>query len=741
MLYFSAEGTMSLFSTFFDTLFLSDNTHNALYRFFDDSSSVMLLIDPHSGEIINANKAAAQFYGYPLDHLVGMSVASFNTLPPNEVHQERQRALMEERNYFTFQHKLANNEIKDVEVYSTPITLGKKRVLFSIIHDITTRKETEKQLDAVNKNLAKQEILFKQIMDTSSVAIFLINLEGYIIHANQRMAEMFLYPLEELIGKEYVELIHPSEKEIGRTKMLSLLGSSISSVDLERIYCRKDGTSFWGNLAGKRFYDDKGRELGLVGVLADIDERKYIQECEQHHKQILQMMVNTSPLSTILHVMIGGIESIHHHRIGCSILLFDETITKLTLGATSKELQDLSMALIKTSHNNTPFLNHLMQLQSEPILLSDIKNQHWCADEAFQCFLSDATQTCWINPIFSALKKPLGLLIICSLQQQNLTPREIKLVEDEVQFIALAIDKSTNDSKVQLAANVFTHAKEGIIITDPQGTIIEANEAFIRNSGFEASEIIGHNPRILKSGRHENSFYTQMWHSIFTKGNWQGEIWNRRKDGSLTAEMLNISAVKDSEGEVQHFVALFTDISTIKEHEKALEHLAQHDVLTSLPNRILFWDRLHQAIAEAQRYHTYFAVVYIDLDGFKGVNDTYGHSIGDELLIIVAERITKLLRQNETIARLGGDEFVALLTHLKEPKECETILVRILEKIQEVIVVNGIDLYISASLGVSFYPCDTLDADELILQADKAMYSAKQLGKNNYKFFNETKID
>ena len=523
---------MNLLSTFFDRLFLSDNTHNALYRFFDESSSIMLLIDPESGEILNANNAAAHFYGYALHQLIGMPISALNTLPPEEVQKERQRALLEERNYFNFKHHLANNEIKDVEVYSTPITLGRKRVLFSIIHDITTRKQAEVQLHTVNENLAKQEILFKQIMDTSSVAIFLVNLEGHIIHANQRMAEMFLYPLNELLGKEYVDLIHPSEKELGRAKMLALLNSGISSVDLERIYCRSDGTSFWGNLTGKRFHDDKGGEIGLVGVLADIDERKYIQECEQHHKQILQMIANTSPLSSILHVMIGDIESIHRQRLGCSILLFDETVTELSLGATSNALQDLSTTLIDASQKNTFFVNHLVQLGTHPLLLSTLIAQPW-SHEKLKRFSSDAMQTCWLNPIVSALGKPLGLLIVCSLQNQLLTLRETKLIEDEVQFIALAIDKSKSDSKIKLAANVFTHAREGIIITNPQGTIIEANEAFICNSGFQESEIIGQNPRILKSGRHDALFYAQMWHSIFTKGYWQGEIWNRRKDGSL----------------------------------------------------------------------------------------------------------------------------------------------------------------------------------------------------------------
>lgn len=728
---------MNLISTLYHALVSSDDTYNTLYRFFDKSNSIMLLLDPESGEIINANEAASRYYGYALDHLIGMSIAKINTLPPELVKEERKRALLEERNYFNFKHQLSNGDIRDVEVFSTPINLKDKKVLFSIIHDITDRKKIEQELFQKSEDLEKQETLFKQILDTSSVAIFLVNMTGHITQANQRMAEMFLYPLEELLkGKEYVELIHPSEKEIGRQKMLALLESKITSVDLERIYCRADGSSFWGRLTGKRFYNTKGEEIGLVGVIADIDDRKYIQQCEKHHKQILQMIANTSPLSTILHVMIGDIESIHHHRIGCSIVLFDETNHKLTLGATSNELELLSTTIINAAQQDKHFLTHLIHLPPQPLLFSTLDEESWW-HEKIKCLHLENTQHCWANPIVSAFGKPLGLLMICSLQHQPLTPREIKLIEDEVQFVALAIEKSKSDAKLQLAANVFTHAREGIIITDPHGTIIEANEAFVRTTGYPLEDIIGSNPRILKSGRQEMPFYTQMWHNILTLGNWQGEIWNRRKDGSIYAEMLTISAIKDSEGEIQNFVALFTDITIIKEHEKELEHLAQHDALTSLPNRILLWDRLSQAIAEAQRYNSYLAVLYIDLDGFKEVNDTYGHSVGDELLIAVSKRITALLRKNETIARLGGDEFVALLTDLKEPRECEPIVKRILSAMNEVIEIHGIDLSISASIGISFYPDDSLNAEELVLHADKAMYHAKESGKNCYAFFNQ----
>jgi len=229
-----------------------------------------------------------------------------------------------------------------------------------------------------------------------------------------------------------------------------------------------------------------------------------------------------------------------------------------------------------------------------------------------------------------------------------------------------------------------------------------------------------------------------MWESIFIKGSWKGEIWNRHKNGSIYAEMVTISAIKDSQGEIQHFVALFTDISSIKEHEKELEHLAQHDALTALPNRFLLKDRLLQAIAEAKRYQTYLAVVYIDLDGFKAVNDTYGHAMGDELLIVVSRHIASIIRQNETVARLGGDEFLVLLSDLDVPEMCEPILQRFIELLNEPIVIDGITLHASASIGVSFYPNEKEDTENLIENADKAMYHAKLLGKNRYVFFEES---
>lgn len=402
-------------------------------HFFEHNSSVMLLIDPVNGRIEDANLTAAKYYGYPLQDLKGMSINQLNTLSPQALDEERQRAVAQARNHFNFSHRLASGEIRDVEVYSTPVVVAGKQLLFSIVHDITERKQAE--------------------------------------------------------------------------------------------------------------------------------------------------------------------------------------------------------------------------------------------------------------------------------------------------------------SRLLLAAGVFTHAREGIMITDAGGRIVEINDAFTRITGFSRQEVLGNNPRILKSGRQSADYYADMWRALLEEGYWSGEIWNRRKDGQVYAEMTTISAVRDASGATTHYVALFTDITPLKEHQKQLEHIAHYDALTHLPNRVLLADRLRQAMAQSQRRGELLAVVYLDLDGFKIVNDTHGHDIGDELLIVISERMKTALREGDTLARIGGDEFVAVLVGLERPQDCEPVLSRLLLAASEPAHTSGLVLSVSASIGVTLYPQDTGDAEQLMRHADQAMYVAKQAGKNRYHLF------
>ena len=303
-------------------------------------------------------------------------------------------------------------------------------------------------------------------------------------------------------------------------------------------------------------------------------------------------------------------------------------------------------------------------------------------------------------------------------------------------FITDITEQKHAQTELQLAANVFSHSREGITITDAQGTIIDVNEAFTRITGYSREEALGQNPRILSSGRQDKAFYEALWRGLTEQGHWSGEMWNRRKSGEVYAELVTISAVSDAHGRTQHYVALFSDITAIKAHQSTLEHIAHFDALTSLPNRLLLADRLQQAMAQAQRRGQQLAVAYLDLDGFKSVNDSHGHALGDQLLVTLATAMKDALREGDTLARIGGDEFVAVLIDLDSIDSCVPMLTRLLEAAAALVQLGEVVLQGSASIGVTFYPqAGDVAADQLLRQADQAMYQAKMAGKNRYQIF------
>ena len=306
-------------------------------------------------------------------------------------------------------------------------------------------------------------------------------------------------------------------------------------------------------------------------------------------------------------------------------------------------------------------------------------------------------------------------------------------------FVSAAIDiteRREAQARLQLAANVFTHAREAIMITELDGRIIDVNASFERITGYTRADALGQNPRLLKSGQQSDVFYAEMWRSIEEKDHWVGETWDRRKNGEVYAALQTISLVRDADGQPRHYVSLFSDITAIKVHEHELEHIAYFDALTGLPNRVLLADRLAQAMLQAQRRDQLLALVYLDLDGFKSINDQFGHEAGDRVLIWVASRMKETLREGDTLARLGGDEFVAVLVDLPDTATCQPLLARLLAAAAEPLAFAGHSLRVSASLGVTFFPqAQAIDADQLQRQAVQAMYQAKLAGKNRLQVF------
>ncbi len=295
-----------------------------------------------------------------------------------------------------------------------------------------------------------------------------------------------------------------------------------------------------------------------------------------------------------------------------------------------------------------------------------------------------------------------------------------------------------DQAQLRLAERIFQSTAEGIKVTDASGHIVWVNSAFETITGYCAAEVLGRNLRFLNSGRQDAAFYRSLWATLLETGHWRGEIWNRRKHGEIYPEWLTISAVPDGQERVAHYVGVFSDISHIKEAQKQIDFLAYHDALTHLPNRTLFRDRLSHALAHARREARTLALLFIDLDRFKIVNDTLGHPVGDELLLQVSRRMSEVIRADDTLARLGGDEFVLLLEEGDSAQRAAFVAHKLLECLDRPMRISGHELIVTASLGISLYPTDGEDADTLIRHADRAMYEAKQRGRNNFQFFTQS---
>lgn len=297
-------------------------------------------------------------------------------------------------------------------------------------------------------------------------------------------------------------------------------------------------------------------------------------------------------------------------------------------------------------------------------------------------------------------------------------------------------DQMQARNALELMSSVYAHTREGVIITDAAGCIVDVNTAFTRITGHARAEVLGLTPSMLQSGQHPPEYFAAMWASLIANGQWHGEIWNRRKDGSLQANIMNISAIRDADGRTTNYIAVFSDITTIKEHQQRLERLAHHDPLTDLPNRTLFADRLQQAMLHTVRRGTLLAVVYMDLDGFKAINDRHGHAAGDQLLGAVARNLKGALREGDTLARLGGDEFVALLVDIEKGTDCDPVVQRLLQAAATPVVLNKAgEVQVSACAGIALYPQDFADPDLLLHHADQAMYRAKESGRNRFQHF------
>lgn len=390
--------------------------------------------------------------------------------------------------------------------------------------------------------------------------------------------------------------------------------------------------------------------------------------------------------------------------------------------------------MTQSSHQYNPQIEAILDVITDGVLAVDDHGFVLYANQTAHALLGRdelVGKNCGLPAMDSLESTDIQLVCRTQMIWAQLRSMPIQWHQQSAHVITLTdiTERKRAEENLLITASVFDNSQEAILITDAHNNIVDVNPAFTTITGYSRDEVLGKNPKLLSSGHQGKSFYEALWSSLQENGTWRGEIWNRRKSGEVYAELLSIAAIEDNNDTVQRYVGVFSDISYLKEHEAELSRVAHYDALTGIPNRVLLADRIKLAITNSTRAHNMLAICYLDLDGFKLINDTQGHEAGDQVLIDIARRIENTIRGGDTVARLGGDEFVILL-RLEKDSDCIASLERLLSVISQPISIQNKSYIIGASIGTTIYPQDDGDPDALLRHADQAMYMAKQSGKN-----------
>lgn len=340
-------------------------------------------------------------------------------------------------------------------------------------------------------------------------------------------------------------------------------------------------------------------------------------------------------------------------------------------------------------------------------------------------------------PLISPLKKVLGVVVVTDRKPMSLQLWEQPLLGLMANRLALELERQSAVDALKLAESVFNESFEAILITNRDGHILRINPAFTRITGYSSTDVIGKNPRLLSSKYHDKAFYEGFWRSLLNEGVWRGEIWNRRRNGEVFPMWQSVSTVRDKTGEIIQFISISSDITEKKASEEQIHHLAHFDVLTDLPNRASFQNEFKRAVAHATRENSKLALLFLDIDHFKLINDAYGHLVGDEVLKSIAKCLIDLVRGEDLVARLGGDEFTILLSGVRESLDAVLIAKKILHRLETPFQYQKTEVATSVSIGISLFPENAKDASTLLKKADTAMYRAKDVGRNNFQFFTD----
>lgn len=565
--------------------------------------------------------------------------------------------------------------------------------LFGFFYVLTQR--VEKRLALSQAELRESEARFRMLVESSSDLIWEVDARGTYTYVSPKIRELLGYTPEEVIGRTPFDLMPAGEAERVRTEFSGIAASRQPGFGIENINCHKDGHEVVLETNAVPIFGPTGELVGYRGMDRDITTRKQVERALRQSQENLAEAQRIASLGSWEWDIVQG--DLHwsdgiYRIFGLSPEGFGATYATFLQRVHPDDRTRVQQAVKEALEHGRPYgIDHrIVRPDGSERVVQERGEVTYDADG---------------NAV-----------------------RMVGTVQD-------ITDQKLAELRLHQAAKVFENTSEGVMITDADQRIMAVNQAFTRITGYGEDEVRGREPAILRSGRHDDDYYRRMWAAIQTSGRWQGEIWNRRKDGADYPEWLNISVVRDDAGAIINYIGVFADITSIKEAQDKLEYTAHHDALTGLPNRVLFRDRLEQALAMSRRNGGGVAVLFVDLDRFKVINDTLGHEAGDLLLQEVARRLISCMREEDTVARMGGDEFVVIQKGVVQPEDAALLATRMLAEINRPFSLAGHEIMTSLSIGISLYPQDGEDVSALLKNADAAMYRAKEKGRNGYQYY------
>lgn len=555
-------------------------------------------------------------------------------------------------------------------------------------------KEDVAKREAAEEALRKERDLARHYLEVAQFMLVILDSAGRISLVNRKACEILGFSADQLLGQEWIDLCVPeAEKESVRQIFNCLLQGDSASVEYfeNNIVTAKGEQRLiaWHNTVQR---DVQGRICGTLSSGEDVTEHRMAERTLRASEAKYRTLVENLPQRVFL-------------KDRNSVFISCNQRFAADLGIEADAIQGC------TDYDFSPPELAEKYRQDDQRIIASGETDTLLEEDRFQ------GTTRYVQTVKTPIRDDAGEVTgILGIFWDITRQRE-------------------SEERLRLSSAVFEHTTEGVMICDANLGLIAVNRAFTEITGYKELEVLGKSPHILQSGRHEETFYQQMWTLLKDTGSWQGEVWNRRKNGEIYPEWLNISEVRGEHGDVTHYVGIFLDISMLKESEARLQFLAHHDPLTRLPNRDLFHIRIEHAIEQARREKQKIAVLFIDLDRFKDINDSLGHAVGDDLLKCVAERLLGCVRKEDTVTRLGGDEFALLLGAVDDVQTAERVAKNILHALHRGMNIKGNELFISGSIGISIYPDDANDSHSLLKNSDSAMYQAKGKGRGTFQFY------